>query len=387
MPPVAMLIALAPTPTLAADLRQGSAITVPSGETIRDDLYVAASTVDVSGTVDGSLLATGGTIAMSGTVTRDLMVAGGNVTVSGGVKGSIRIAGGNVTVTGPVGEDVVIAGGTVELGPSATVGRDVVVTGGNATVAGNVRRNVVAGTGTLILRGRVGGNVQANVNQLRVEDGARILGNLTYTSDNQASIARGASIAGTVRHNVPAHPTAGQQFLDGLIAWLRTLVGLFVLGLILILLFRHFTERTLETLRGSPWASAGLGLVLLIGVPIVALIVFAIGLFLGGWWLGLAALVLYGLALAVAHVMAALFIAHHGLALLRLPVINPLLSLLVGLAFLTLVGLIPVLGGLINLVVTVFGLGAMALTLGRLRRSGAAGTPSTVVGAPLPGSV
>jgi hypothetical protein len=70
-------LALAPAPALAADLRQGSAITVPPGQTVRDDLYVGAGTVDVSGTVDGSLLATGGTITMSGTITRDLMVAGG----------------------------------------------------------------------------------------------------------------------------------------------------------------------------------------------------------------------------------------------------------------------------------------------------------------------
>jgi cytoskeletal protein CcmA (bactofilin family) len=378
------VLALAPGPALAADLRQGSAITVPAGQTVRDDLYVGAGTVDVSGTVDGSLLATGGTITMSGTIVRDLMVAGGTVTVSGPVRGSIRVAGGNVTVTGPVGEDVVMTGGTLDLGSPAKVGRDVVVSGGSATMAGTVGRNVVAGIGSLILRARIGGNVNASVNELRVEDGAGIMGNLTYTSDNPAVVARGATITGAVRHNLPAHPSPAQRFLDGLVSWIRTLVGLFALGLIVTLLFPRFTDGVTETLRGSPWASLGIGLVLLFGVPIVALITFGIGLFVGGWWLGLAALGLYGLAVAAAYVMAALFIARYASTLLGRPLVHPVLSLLVGLVVLTLVGLIPVLGGVLDLVAIVFGLGAMALALARSSRSGTAGAASAPLGAAAP---
>jgi cytoskeletal protein CcmA (bactofilin family) len=382
---ITAVLALAPGPALAADLRQGSAITVPPGQTVRDDLYVGAGTVDVSGTVDGSLLATGGTITMSGTITRDLMVAGGTVTVSGPVRGSIRVAGGNVTVTGPVGEDVVMTGGTLDLGSPAKVGRDVVVSGGSATVAGTVGRNVVAGVGSLILRGSVGGNVDASINELRVEDGARITGNLTYTSDNRAVVAGGATISGAVRHNLPAHPSPAQRFLEGLVSWIRTLVGLFALGLILTLLFPRFTEGVTETLRGSPWASLGIGLALLIGVPIIALIAFGIGLFAGGWWLGLAALGLYGLAVAAGYVMAALFIARYAFTRLGRPHVHPVLALLVGLVVLTLVGLIPVLGGVLDLVAIVFGLGAMALTLPRFRRGGGtAGTASAPVGAAAP---
>jgi cytoskeletal protein CcmA (bactofilin family) len=379
--PLPALLTLAPAPAFAADLRQGSAITVSAGQTVRDDLYVAAGTVDVSGTVDGSLLATAGTITIGGTITHDLMVAGGTVNVSGDVKGTIRITGGTVTIAGPVGEDVVMAGGTLDLRSSANVGRDVVVTGGTATLAGSIGRKVVAGVGTLILRGKVGSNVEATVGELRVEDGARILGNLTYTSDNQALVARGASITGTVHHNVAARPTPAQRFLDGLIGWIRTLVGLFALGLIVMLLFPSFSQGTTETLRESPWASVGLGLVLLIGVPILALIVFGIGLLVGGWWLGLAALAIYGFGLAVAYVMAALFIARYGFELLRLPIIHPLLSLLVGLVILTLIGLIPILGGVVSLLALIFGLGAIALTLARLRKSGTASTPPPLLGA------
>lgn len=379
-------LALAPGPALAADLRQGSTITVSPGQTIHDDLYAGAGTVDVSGTVDGSLLATGGTITVSGSITRDLMVAGGTVTVSGPVRGSIRVAGGTVTITGPVGEDVVMAGGTLDLGSPARVGRDVVVSGGSATLAGNVGRNVVAGAGSLILRGRIGGNVDASVNELRVDEGSRILGHLTYTSDNQAFVARGATITGAVRHNLPAHPTPAQRFLDGLVSWIRTLVGLFALGLILTLLFPRFTDGVTETLRGSPWASLGIGLALLIGLPILGLLVFGVGLFVGGWWLGLAVLGLYALAVAVAFVLATLSIARYAFALLGRPFVHPILALLVGLVLLTLVGLIPILGGLLNLVLIVFGLGAMALTLGRMRR-GRASTPSAPVGAAAPSPV
>lgn len=369
-----VLLTLLPVPAFAADLRQGPTVTVGAGETLKDDLYAAASTIDVAGTVDGSVIAAGGNITVSGTITRDLIVAGGTVTVAGNVRGSVRATMGTLTVNGSVGEDLVVFGGTLDIGRSAKVGRDLVIAGGTALVAGGIGRKVLASVDTLTIRGPVGGDVQADANTLRLEDGATVTGDVVYSSNSQAFIASGAKVGGKVTRNptdgrVQRRADPAQQSLDALIGWIRAMVGLFALGLVLVLVFPRFSTATVSTFTSSPWINLGVGVALLIGIPVVLLIGFVVGLFIGGWWLALIAAGLYAVALVVAYVLAALFVGQQGLDLVGRHRAHPLLALLAGLAVLTLIGLVPILGGLIALAAVVFGLGGVATTLARGRQT------------------
>jgi len=362
------LLALAPAGAQAADLRQGPEVTIPAGTTVDDDLYAGAGTVSVDGTIAGSLIAAGGTVTISGTVERDVLVTGGTVTITGPVHGSARIMGGTLRVSGPVSEDVVALGGNVDVAPDATIGRDLVIGGGTATVAGKVGRDVTAGVGTLDLRGSVERNVKAEVTNLSLASGATVGGNLEYASANAARIDPGATVAGTVKQSPPnftRQPTPAERAADTFVGWIRLVVGLFVLGLLVLLPFGAFSRRASDAVGGAPVASLALGLVMLFGVPIVALAVFIIGLLVGGWPLSLAALALLAIGTAVGYVLSALFVGRTGFRLVRQPEAHPVLALLVGLLVLTLVGLIPFLGGLVALAAVVFGLGALTLTLYR----------------------
>jgi cytoskeletal protein CcmA (bactofilin family) len=380
-----VLLALAPVAAQAADLRQGQDVTIPAGTTVTDDLYAGAGTVTVDGTIAGSLIAAGGNVHVSGTVQRDVMVTGGTVTISGPVMGSVRMAGGTLTLSGPVTEDVVAAGGTLDVVPGATIGRDLVVAGGTATVTGDVGRDLTVSVGTLDLRGRVERNVRAEVTNLRLESGASVGGNLDYASNNAAQIDSGATVSGAVKHSPAsfgAQPTAAQRATDAVIGWIRTVVGLFALGLLVLLPFGAFGRRASDTIGRAPWASLGWGLAVLVGVPIAAGIVFVLGLLVGGWPLSLAALALLAIATAIGYVLTALFVGRTGFRLLGHPEVHPLLALLVGLAVLAAVGLIPFLGGLVGLAAVVLGLGALTLTLFRSWRGpapAAAGTQGATV--------
>ncbi len=355
-------------------------MTIPSGQMLADDLYAAGGTIDVAGTVAGSVIAIGGNLTVSGTITRDLMAAGGTVTVPGEVRGSIRAASGTVVVNGSIGDDIVSAAGTLDLGFSGRIGRDLLITGGTATIAAGIGRRVKASVDTLIIRGPVAGTVRANANNLRLEDGAN-------TSNNQAFIASTVRGGGRIVRNPPGgavqrQPSAGERFLALLVGWVRALVGLFALGLVLVLLFPGISRSTVSAYASSPWASLGLGVVLLIGIPILAFIVFVIGLLVGGWWLALIALALYAVALVVAYVVSALFVGWRGLELLRRRGVHPLLARLAGLVVLTLIALIPILGALVTFLAVAFGLGALAITLTRRRPAG----PAAPAAAPAPAS-
>jgi cytoskeletal protein CcmA (bactofilin family) len=357
----AALAAAIPLQAAAADLRQGNEITVRSGETVADDIYAAAGTITIDGTVNGNVIAAGGQITVSGTIDRDLMVAGGTVDVTGKINGSIRSAGGTITLKGPVGDDVVVTGGTVNIESNATIGRDLVFAGGTATIDGPIARNVTMGAGTVTVRSQVAGNVTGSVDHLRLE-GARIAGNLDYTSDNQVELVSGATVGGTTTRHTPQDRGVGGTN-NPLVSWIRGLIGIAALGLLLILLLPGLSTRASETLRTQPWASLGIGAAICIVTPIVALIVFIVGLLVGGWWLGVLLIPLYILALALGYVVSGFLLGRLVFDRLGWGRYHAALALLGGLVILGLVGLVPVIGGVVALAAVVFGLGAFAVAI------------------------
>ena len=355
------LFAWLPLPAAAADLRQGSDVTVARTETVNDDIYAGAGTINIEGTVNGDVIAGGGTITVAGNVTRDLIVGGGTINVTGHVGGSIIAAGGNLTLNGPVERDIVVTGGMIDIGSGATIGRDLVVTGGTATASGPIARRVQMGAGKLTLKGHVGSDVRGRVDQL-VLDGAQIGGNLDYTSNNAVQLVNGAHVAGTTTRHIP---TDGRGAANGFLDWLRQLVGLFALGLILIFLLPGIATRAIDLLRAQPWPSLGIGAALVVITPIVALIVFILGLLIGGWWLGVLLIPIWLLLLAVGYVVTAFLVGRLLFARLGWGGYHDALALLGGLFVLTVAGLIPVIGWLIGLAAVVFGAGALALVVSR----------------------
>jgi len=351
-----------PTTALAADLRQGSSVTIGSDKTISDDVYAAGGTINVAGAINGSLIAAGGTINVSGNVSRDLMVGGGTISLTGKVGGSIRVAGGNLTINGPVEQDVVVTGGTLSIGSGGTIGRDLVLAGGTATVSGAVGRRIQMAAGTVTLQNRVGGDVTGQVDHLKL-DGAQIGGNLDYTSNNQVDIVNGARVAGTTTRHTPTNQGAGAT--NGFIGWLRALIGIFALGLLFILLLPRFSTRSIDVLRAEPWLSLGIGAAILVATPIVAVIVFIVGLLIGGWWLGLLLIPLWLLALAVGYVVSSFLLGRLVFAQLGWGGYHDVLALLGGLLILAVVSLIPLLGWLLGLAAVVFGTGALAVAVAR----------------------
>jgi hypothetical protein len=361
---VAALLAWLPLEAAAADLRQGSDVTVGPGETVNDDIYAGAGTISISGTVNGNVIAGGGTITVSGNVTRDLILAGGTVNVTGRVGGSIIAAGGNVTVNGPVAQDIVVTAGMIDVGSGATIGRDLVVGGGTATVSAPIARRVQMSAGNLTLRNRVGGDVRGRVDHLKL-DGAQIGGNLDYTSNNQVEKVNGARVAGTATRHTPTDRGGGVG--NGFLGWLRALIGIFVLGLLLIFLLPGLSTRAIDIERAQPWASLGIGAAILVITPIVALIVFIIGIFIGGWWLGLLLIPIWILALAIGYAISGFLLGRLIFARLGWGRYHDAFALLGGLFVLTVVGLIPVIGWLIGLAAVILGAGAMTLVVTWMR--------------------
>ena len=366
---VALLIAFA-APAAAADIRSGDSITIGASETINDDLYAFGNTVTILGTVRGDVIAAGATVQIDGTVSGSVMGAANSYSIRGPIGGSVRIAGNILSIDGKVTGDVVAAGSALTIGSSGRVGRDLILAAGTATLVGETARDARGSAGALTVDGHVGGAMSVEVTTLRLTDRAVVDGSISYGSATDAAIAPGANVKGTIERHAPrqqTQPTA-QGPVVTLIDVLRALVGFLALGLLLLLVAPRFMHGASARLTTNPWASLGIGVAILIGLPIVAILAIAIGAIVGGWWLGLVALAAYVIAIVVSVPVAGLTLGDWILArtgtMRQIPV-----ALALGVIVLVVIGTIPVVGGLIVFLAVLFGLGAIGLALGGARET------------------
>jgi uncharacterized membrane protein YgcG len=245
--------------------------TLPAGQTVNDDLLIGGASVRIAGTVQGDVIFGGNELNISGHVTGDVLFSGSLLTISGTVDGNIRGAGSYVTITGKVGKNVMFFGGTIELSSTGEVGQDVFMLGGQLMVDGHIGRDLFAHDGRINIEGTVGRNVQAHVtDEFRVGPGATIQGTTKLSAVHQPDVAAGAKLGSPIDVTIRA---VGPRYTSGSYYWHLALSwgAAFIFGMLLIILFREFFA---QIAAGTErFASFGLGLLLLIAVPIVCVVI------------------------------------------------------------------------------------------------------------------
>ena len=336
--------------------------------TIDDDLYLAGAQVDVYATVNGDVVVAGGQLNIEGEISADVMAAGGTITVRGTVADDARLAGGDLRVAGRVGDDLVAAGGRIHLGPAAQISGRAWLSGGDIRVDGRVGKELRVSGGRVVISGKVDGNVNLWAEQITIEEGAEIAGNLHYRSHRQAIIHNGARIGGEVVHtpvDVDLKPVAAAALLASLLI----LTSIIVTAVVLYLLFTDFSTAVARLLRDQPGLSLLVGLAVFAGAPVLAVILFSSFI---GIWLGLLLLVLYLVLLVTGYFIGALSLGDAGLKAMHKNDAGKALhatAMVVALFILALINMLPLLGGLINLLVLLAGTGAISRKLYLLYRS------------------
>jgi cytoskeletal protein CcmA (bactofilin family) len=314
----------------AAQSFQGAAgtIVVEEGETY-EDIQGFAGSVVVRGTVTGDVSAVAGSI---------------HVTETGRVGGSVQASAGTVRVAGTVDGDVSVAGGTVEITESARIGGEVRAGAGYALVDGAVDGSVQVGAETVVLgpNAAVGGDFRYDAETFTRDPGASVGG----------EVVRDADLGGDVG------PTFGEFRLP---SWVATVYGFFanlLLGALLLGLLPRFSEAVASEATDVPLRSGGVGLLALLGVPVllVALLLTVVGI-----PLALVGMLAYAVALWIGSVYGQYAVG--AWALEAAGEDSRWLALVVGLLAFAVLGLVPILGGLLGLLVLLLGLGALALAL------------------------
>lgn len=418
---LALLTLVIATPVMAFDGREGQIVVIEADEVINDDLYVSAEEFTLEGTVKGDLFVVGNLITINGTVEGDLFAGGNSVVINGTVTDDVRIAGAALKIgdAASIGGDLLAGGASLEAEEGSVVTGNLLYGGGQILLAGNVSDDVMIGTGAAELSGEFGGDVNVEIGNvdengpspsmyinntqisipsvkpgLKVDESAKIEGDLNYTLAKDASIPSDAVGGEITRHEpvmtetVQKAPTAGERAVSWTLDLLRTIVTLILFGLLLGWLAPSFMKNLTDKVRSQPAASLGWGLVAYVAFFFALLVVFTT-IIIGAVIFGV--ITLGGISATIVWVgIVVLFTAVVGFILVTsfltkivvawfggkwiLGRFNPSLAehkiwpLVLGVIILALLIELPMIGWLIGLVVMFLGLGAIWLW-GRERQS------------------
>ena len=368
--PVMGAVALAmlfPWGTHAAETQHGTPnYTLPAGQEIKTDLFVAADHTVIDGDVDGDVIAWSHEVEINGHVKGDVIVFTQEVRVNGAVDGNVRAFAGSVVINANVARNLMAFAQSVEVGEKGGVGGSATLYSGNVQLNGPIKNDLLARIGTLDLNNAIGGNANIGGEHLNVNSTAVVAGRTQFTGREEPQVSPGAKLASPVEVVIE---TPTPRYSNWHFYWSEILRwgAAFLLGALMFLLAPGvFLDASNEAKRAG--LAMGIGLLFLVGIPFAALIacITIVGLGIG---------IVTFLTYAVAVYMSQIFVgAWLGEKLLGAGVgIAPVLGrLALGLAILRLVRMLPFVGFASVWIVIFWGLGAYILTIHKRVRHQAA---------------
>lgn len=403
---VILSFGLAPV-ALAVESRGGDQVIIEADEVIEDDLYVGANRLVINGTVRGDVLVGATQVEVNGKIEGDLMAGAQTVVINGEVTDDVRVGATALTIgeKGKIGDDLLVGGYSLEAKAGSAIGGDVAGGTGQTTLNGSVGGDVTIGAGGLAINGAIVGNVEAEVSApgqtppvnpfvfmpnapavtpiapgLAIGPNAAISGTLNYRTSVAATIPDGV-VNGPVNFTqivqaVPEDPLTPASLQKRGIQAAQYWAALLLLGLFFLGIARHPLHGAANALGATPGQSFIWGLAAMILFPIALLflsgILVAISVGLNSAGLGnIAGTLLFTTILAT--LILALFYVLLLVVITKITVSYQLgrwitrsqegifWPLFLGALLVALLVWLPYAGGVVSLIITLFGLGALWL--------------------------
>ena len=365
---LAIVFGGARAPAEAQSVEVGDVLTIASGEVREGDLYAAGEAVRVDGRLNGDLVAGARRILVDGRVEGDVFAAANTIDLRGPIGDSTRIAGQILTVDTTIDGDLLAGGEELHLTENASVAGGLTAAASLVEIDGTVGRGARVAAGEIIVRGTVNGDANFIADRLDLAPGARITGDLDYRARTPLSPEAAAQVEGAVRYEEPIEDPEDGGGGFGFLFWFWQVLASLLTGIVVVAALRGVVERLVASIAEETTLGALLGFTAFLLIPVAAAIAIVT---LVGLPIGVAAVLLFGLALYAAKLPIAVWLGGRLLGLAGRPGASPYAAMAVGILLLYLLFAIPFVGWLFWLAATWLGLGAMVVAGRRYLDSGA----------------
>jgi hypothetical protein len=336
-------------------------VSVAPNETVNDTLVALGDSVNVRGTITGDLIAFARQISIQGTVQGNVIAFAQRIDITGNVGGDIFGFGQSIQANGHVGGSLWGFAQTPAVGLGGKLEQDATLFGSNISVDGDVGRDLTTFGAILDVGGVIGRDVRFRGAQLLVRAPSRVGRNLDARvgSEKGVQIDPGVTITGNRKVELEA-PKPNRYLTFGFYTSQLLRIGAaFLMGLLLFWLLPAAGRVSFSNGR-SLLTSGGIGFLAAVATP-VAVLIAAITLI--GIPIALVMLALWLLGLYLAKIIVAKFIGCAILGRKDETMPSTALALLLGLVVAIVAINLPFIGGVLNFLLMLVGLGALAMTI------------------------
>lgn len=318
------------------------------------EVFEADGNVNQKGDYFSSRFIAGNNVSSEANVDGISFVAGNNIKLNG--KSSYAfIAGNGVIVNENIEKDLFIAGNDVVIGSDAVIGRDVYVYGSKVTIDTNIKRDLrSAGDSINLSDMSIGGDAYLYFKNIKMDKDTVIVGKL-YVPKGAKIIGLKEANVGTVKVMDNINENKNSSLKDLIFDFIIGVSSSFVVMIVLFFLIPNTKEKleAIDLKFGNIFKSIGMGLVVLILVPIVFLIALFTEVLSP---ISLIVIVLYIIFIYLSNLLI-YYIVGNLIVSKFLKNKNSFLALFIGIILVKLIKKLPVIGGLVSALGLFYGMG------------------------------
>lgn len=310
---------------------------------LRNDIYLFDTDIVMADLVDGNAFIYGSNVTITGEIAGDLFVMAENLTIDSTaiIYGNVFAIASQMSVKGQM-TDIYAFSENFILDSTCYIARDIKVYSTNITLDGFIAKDAYIATNGITF----------------AENAEYIIGNnLNYTSSSELTIPDNI-VGGEVKFNPVAEesvPTVKEVISNYIITFANVLIYAIFVILIVVFFAPKFTDKASYCMSKKPFATAGIGILAIIIVPILSIVLLFTGFLT---YASIALLTVYFLVLSMTVSILGIAIGNYFSNKLKTKSKGKTIGLsIAAVAVLWLLQQIPAIGGYISLFTIVFGLG------------------------------
>lgn len=322
-------------------------------------LFQADDSLTLQENLSGTAFVAGNQVTSTNEVD-GILFAAGNIANISSTSEYAFIAGNFISLDNASFRDGFIAGNEIKINTS-NIERDLYVAGSRVALNSDVGRHAYIGGEEVVVDSVINGNLTIYATNIVINSNTVVTGTLKYSEASKITISKDANIGNTEIVKESAKPinevkiNTGKSIylivVEKISSWIFSSLNLLLVALIMIFLFPRLFEAIHNNEKNSIIVNAGIGLLSLIVIPIVAIIIMITGV---GVATGLLSIIFYGVFIYVSSILAAYYF---GSMFLGEKIKNKYLLLIVSILILKLLTIIPFIKILVSLFALCVGLG------------------------------
>ena len=318
-----------------------------------------------------------GTTSNLNIINTDLYLAGDDVVIDEPTNGNVFAFADNVTVKAEINGDLFVFAKKLTIQESAIVYNNMFACATSITMAGSaydvyafttnfsleetgyIYRDLKLYSATASLNGMIKKDDYIAANQITMPEGAEkiIGGNLHYTSSEEMTFPEKA-VAGEINFSAitaESEPTTSEIIASYVMKFITTILYMVCVIILATFFAPKFINKSCYVATKRPFVTAGIGILAIVLIPIVAFILIITGVLS---FVGIAALAVYALVLSITLAILSLAIGKSITLKLKKQTKGKFILLsIASAAVIWLLQQVPYIGGYISLFTVVFGLG------------------------------